>query len=187
MLSVFKSNRKDPRHEAHVAGVCFISDNGTVCGIADDISSDALFFAIAKKCVAFLPDDSGKLLVQFQGDTKEFLCTVIRRSADGMALNYYGEEAYDFFQSLLAKGRSCFDCGGREHLRQCPKCSGVNTLCAKCLKMGNMCRDCRSLELMYRSKHQGKQKKQRKRQVTQNTVEITQTRAWKTIRKVMLS
>ena len=171
-----------------ITGVCFFSDAVVVLGILESMDSDSLYFPVTKKCMASLPGDSSKVLVQFQGDKKEFLCDVIVQNDRVTAVEYYGDEADNFFQGLLAKGRSCFDCGSLENLRQCPKCSGVNTMCLKCLTMDKMCRDCRSTELMYRSRHQDKQTKKKKRKSrVQNNVTITQTKAWKRIRKELLS
>ena len=185
MLEFLKSKEKNPRDASLATGVCFIASDGSVSGIAADMADETPYFSVIKKCTAVIAKDSETVVVRFQGEEKAFLCSEIGRSEESVALTYYGEEADNFFQSLLAKGRTCFDCGSIENLRQCPQCAGANTLCAHCFKVDHMCRDCRSLELIYRSRTKEDVQKKKRKPLPQNTVEITKTKAWKTLRKAL--
>lgn len=186
MLSFLKRGRKKQEEQIYATGICFIDKNGQASGIAKAMDKEAEFRQITKKCMVSVSEDSETFSTLFQGKQQEFQCVVVSRSKHSMALEYYGEEADDFFQSLLAKGRSCFDCGSTKHLRQCPKCSGTNTMCARCLQSDLMCRDCRSTELIFKSRQLNDKKKKQKKRNMQNTVEITKTKAWKKLRKSLL-
>ena len=185
VLKFLKSKEKDPRDESLATGVCFVANDGSVSGIAADMADETPYFSIAKKCTAVFDEGSETLMVRFLGVEKTFLCAEIGRSEESVALTYYGEEADNFFQGLLAKGRSCFDCGSIENLRQCPQCAGTNTLCVRCFKTDHMCRDCRSLELIYHSRSQEEVQKKTRKPPPQNTIEITKTKAWKKLRKAL--
>ncbi|MBF0185634.1 MAG: PilZ domain-containing protein [Magnetococcales bacterium] len=147
-LTKFGERRKEPRAPVQ-RQVRFVSDSGIVCtGSCKNISAEALLLVSEQRNHVDV-NEVGQLIVDYKGVTSTFPGRVTRSgkysvSSYCVAIQYVSPEAVAFFTPMVVNGTSCHNCGSTDNLERCPKCNGIQTVCATCLQRDHMCRTCRS-------------------------------------------
>ena len=148
--------RKEPRYNKTIESH-FQSESGVVCaGLSKNINKTAILVVMDRPCQAS-PTESGDLIINYHERRSVFPCRVLRVDKYCLdkyyvALQYHGTDASDFFHSLIVNSSTCYSCGSKDQLTQCPECKGINTVCASCLKHERACKDCRSVKLLYQDR-----------------------------------
>lgn len=160
MLSFIRKmteKRSQPRYTV-VRAIRFQSKSGITCvGVSKNIGKDSLLL-ISEERHPVSANEEGEIVIEYKGVTSVFPGKIIRTERYCMdkycvVVGFVDQETRDFFDPMVVSDTRCGTCGSEENLEKCPKCKGMQTVCAVCLMRDSVCRECRADDYLSTSRN----------------------------------